>query len=71
MALGGFREWDIFEDLDFSRRLAASGRVVTLRPPVVSAARRFTTHGAVRTTWRDLKLTARYLTGRLEPRPPR
>ncbi len=59
-ALGGFAEWDIFEDLDFSRRLARSGRVVTLRPPVVSAARRFTA-GAARTTWRDLALTARYL----------
>jgi len=60
-ALGGFREWDIFEDLDFSRRVARSGRVVTLRPPVLSAARRFAARGAVRTTWRDLGLTARYL----------
>ncbi len=68
-ALGGFREWDIFEDLDFSRCLARSGRVVTLRPPVISAARRFTARGAVRTTWRDLALTARYLTGRLPVAP--
>jgi rSAM/selenodomain-associated transferase 2 len=60
--LGGFREWDSFEDLDFSRRLARAGRVVTLRPPVVSAARRFATQGPLRTTWRDLCLTARYLT---------
>lgn len=58
--LGGFREWDIFEDLDFSRRLARAGRVVTLRPPVISAARRFATRGAMRTTWSDLLLTARY-----------
>ncbi len=41
-ALGGFSAWDVFEDLDFSRRLARVGRVVTLRPPVVSSARRFT-----------------------------
>ena len=58
--LGGFREWDIFEDLDFSRRLARAGRVVTLRPPVISASRRFAARGAVRTTWSDLLLTARY-----------
>ena len=58
--LGGFREWDIFEDLDFSRRLARTGRVVTLRPPVISAGRRFTKRGAVRTTWSDLLLIARY-----------
>ncbi len=63
-ALGGFHEWDIFEDLDFSRRLARTGRVVTLRPHVISAARRFTARGAVCTTWRDLALTARYLPGR-------
>ena len=61
--LGGFREWDVFEDLDFSRRLARAGRVVTLRPPVISAGRRFAKSGAVRTTWSDLCLTARYLTG--------
>ena len=62
-ALGGFREWDSFEDLDFSRRMARVGRVVTLRPPVISAARRFDARGAVWTTWRDLRLTARYLSG--------
>ena len=61
--LGGFREWDVFEDLDFSRRLARAGRVVTLRPPVISAGRRFSKRGAMRTTWSDLCLTARYLTG--------
>lgn len=68
--LGGFREWDIFEDLDFSRRLARAGRVVTLRPPVISAGRRFASRGAVRTTWSDLCLTARHLTGR-HPTAPR
>jgi len=66
-ALGGFSDWDVFEDLDFSRRLARAGRGVTLRPPVISAARRFTARGALRTTWRDLALTARYLTGHRLP----
>ncbi len=59
--LGGFREWDIFEDLDFSRRLARAGRTVTLRPPVISAGRRFTARGAARTTWSDFWLTVRHL----------
>ena len=59
--LGGFREWDAFEDLDFARRLARAGRVVTLRPPVFSAGRRFASRGVARTTWCDLLLTARYL----------
>lgn len=64
--LGGFRDRDQFEDLDFSRRLARSGRVVTLRPPVVSAARRFAP-GAVRTTWRDLRLTIGHLAADAPP----
>ena len=65
--LGGFRAWDIFEDLDFSRRLARAGRVVTLRPPVISAGRRFAKRGAVRTTWNDLRLTLGYLVAAASP----
>jgi rSAM/selenodomain-associated transferase 2 len=59
--LGGFKEWDRFEDLDFSRRLRAAGRIVTLRPPVVTSARRFEREGAWRRTWRDFLLTMAYL----------
>ncbi len=59
--LSGFREVDRFEDLDFSRRLRAFGRTVTLRPPVTSSARRFDRSGPARTTARDLTLTIRYL----------
>jgi len=64
--LGGFREVDSFEDLDFSRRLGRFGRLVTLSPAVTSSARRFTETGAARRTWRDLALTARYLIQGLE-----
>ena len=58
--LGCFRELEIFEDLDFSRRMKHAGRVVTLRPPVVSSARRFSSRGPVRTTLADFWLTCRY-----------
>jgi rSAM/selenodomain-associated transferase 2 len=58
--LGGFREVDQFEDLDFSRRLKRLGRIVTLTPCVTSSARRFD-GGAARATLRDLGLTIRYL----------
>jgi rSAM/selenodomain-associated transferase 2 len=61
--LGGFREIPIFEDLDFSRRLGALGRTITLTPPVSSSARRFAENGPLRTTWHDLLLTRRYLLG--------
>lgn len=59
--LGGFREVEQFEDLDFSRRLKAVGRIVTLHPPVISSPRRFERHGAARTTLWDFALTLRYL----------
>jgi rSAM/selenodomain-associated transferase 2 len=59
--LGGFAEIAIFEDLDFSRRLGRSGRIVTLCPPVISSGRRFAERGPLRTTLHDLLLTCGYL----------
>ena len=61
--IGGFRELDIFEDVDFSRRLRRTGVVVTLRPAVVSSARRFARRGPFWTSLADLRLTLRYLAG--------
>lgn len=61
--LGGFRSMDRFEDLDFSRRMKRLGRVATLRPPVLTSARRFHELGPWRRTWRDLLLTCQYLRG--------
>ena len=58
--LGGFREVDQFEDLDFSRRLTRRGRAVTLYPGVTTSSRRFN-RGALRRTVRDFGLTMRYL----------
>jgi rSAM/selenodomain-associated transferase 2 len=58
--LGGFREMRAFEDVDFSRRLARRGRVVTLKPAVLSSARRFEA-GAVKRTLKDFLLTLKYL----------
>lgn len=59
--LGGFREVDRFEDLDFSRRLGRFGRIVTLFPPVTSSARRFARAGVTTRTFWDFLLTLRYL----------
>lgn len=64
--LGGFREVDQFEDLDFSRRLGRYGQVVTLTPCVTSSARRFD-EGVAWRTLRDLRLTIRYLVKGLPP----
>jgi rSAM/selenodomain-associated transferase 2 len=62
-AAGGFPPFDRFEDLEFSRRLGRCTRLVTLRPPVVTSARRFEKFGTVRQTARDFHLTMRYLRG--------
>ena len=40
-ALGGFRDWPLFEDVDFCRRLRARGPLAILTPPVATSARRF------------------------------
>src|SRR5438876_353797 len=61
--LGGFSELRLFEDVDFSRRMARQGRVVTLRADVVSSARRFAARGAFVTAIADSWLTLRYFAG--------
>ena len=67
--LGGFAEIATFEDLDFSRRLGRSGRIVTLYPPVISSGRRFAERGPLRTTLHDLLLTCGYLLHGIDRRP--
>jgi rSAM/selenodomain-associated transferase 2 len=61
--LGGFREWPVFEDIDFCRRLSRLGSLTTLRPPIVSSSRRFAARGTLLTTLSDVWLTTRYLCG--------
>ncbi len=61
--LSGFREMRLFEDVDFSRRLARVGKTITLKPAVISSARRFAKRGPILTTCRDLWLTCKYAIG--------
>jgi len=60
---GGFREWPLFEDIDFCRRVSRLGALTLLRPPIVSSSRRFDARGSVLTTISDVWLTMRYLCG--------
>jgi rSAM/selenodomain-associated transferase 2 len=46
--LGGFPEWPLMEDMEFSRRLARAGRLVVLPASSVASSRRFDEHGTVR-----------------------
>lgn len=67
--LHGYRDFPIFEDVDFSRRLRSLGKIVTLTPPVYSSARRFAPKGPLRTTLHDLLLTRQFLLGRNSNHP--
>ncbi len=49
LALGGYRDWPILEDLDFVRRLKRLGRVAIVSEPVVTSARRYERGGVLRT----------------------
>lgn len=60
-ALGGFRDLDQCEDLDFSLRLARIGRTCLLGPAVLSSGRRFAARGPVRQTLADLMTACRFM----------
>lgn len=60
-ALGGFPEQRIFEDLEFSIRMAKAGKTRLIKQPAISSARRFQPRGPVRQTLSDFSLTLRYL----------
>lgn len=51
--LGGFAEIPLMEDVEFSRRLRAAGKVAVLDPPIRSSARHHLAKGAWRTTIRN------------------
>ncbi len=48
--LGGFAKIPLMEDVEFSRRLRAAGKIAVLDPPVQSSARRHLREGAWRTS---------------------
>ncbi|WP_412067467.1 TIGR04283 family arsenosugar biosynthesis glycosyltransferase [Rubrivirga sp. IMCC43871] len=55
-AVGGFPDQPIFEDLDAVRSVRRLGRFVFLDAEVVTSARRYRRHGAVRQQLRNLSL---------------
>ena len=50
LKLQGFAEIPLMEDIEFSRRLRAAGKVIVLDPPVRTSARRHQRKGAWKTT---------------------
>ena len=47
-ALNGYKEMPIMEDYDFCKRLRSKGKVILIRMPVISSARRFIKKGVIR-----------------------
>ncbi|MEM7349942.1 MAG: TIGR04283 family arsenosugar biosynthesis glycosyltransferase [Acidobacteriota bacterium] len=68
MALGGFREWPILEDLDFIRRLKRYGSTVILDDPVTTSSRRFLQQGVLRTSVTNYLIWLLYFAGVPPPR---
>lgn len=61
--LGGYPEWPILEDLEFGRRLKATGRLVVLEGPVTTAARRYLGRGIARTVATNWLIWTLYFAG--------
>ncbi|HEX8371991.1 MAG TPA: TIGR04283 family arsenosugar biosynthesis glycosyltransferase [Chthoniobacterales bacterium] len=61
--LGGFREYPLMEDMEFSQRLRKSGRIILLDPPMRSSARRHLQRGAWRTSLQNVLFIVLYHAG--------
>ncbi len=51
VAIGGFAQWPIFEDVDFVQRLKRLGRFAIIPSHVATSARRYITWGVLRTVF--------------------
>lgn len=59
-ALGGYADFPLMEDVEFSRRLRRAGPIVMLDPPMESSPRRHLERGAWRTTLTNIGLLLGY-----------
>lgn len=63
VSIGGFREPQLFEDIDLCRRLKRVGAMAVPRSPVVTSSRRWRSGGALRTSFLMWGLKLAYLAG--------
>ncbi len=61
--LGGYKQMPIMEDIDFLQRLRRRGRVILVKEPVTTSARRFLHHGIIKQQLLDIILVVLYLLG--------
>jgi hypothetical protein len=62
-AMGGFRDWQALEDLDFIRRLRRMGRTTVLASATVTSPRRYLRRGIVRNLATNTLIFALYFAG--------
>jgi rSAM/selenodomain-associated transferase 2 len=62
-ALNGYKEMPIMEDYDFYKRLGKQGKVILIRMPVISSARRFMRKGVLRQLLINKFVVLAYWTG--------
>ncbi|MGB8165965.1 MAG: glycosyltransferase family 2 protein [Chthoniobacteraceae bacterium] len=62
-ALGGYADFPLMEDVEFSRRLRRAGSIVMLDPPMESSPRRHLEGGAWRTTLTNVAMLLGYHLG--------
>ena len=62
-ALNGYKEMPIMEDYDFCKRLRKQGKVILIRMPVISSARRFIKKGVIRQLLINKFVVLAYWTG--------
>ncbi|MCK5506026.1 MAG: TIGR04283 family arsenosugar biosynthesis glycosyltransferase [Thermodesulfovibrionia bacterium] len=58
--IGGFADIPLMEDIELSRRLKETGKIVFVRPPMMVSARRWLEEGAIYTTVKDWALALSY-----------
>ena len=62
-ALGGYRDIELMEDVDFARRMIHAGAVIELPCALITSARRWRRDGWFRRSTRNLTLLALYFCG--------
>ncbi len=65
--IGGYADIPLMEDIEISRRLKKTGKIVFVRPPIKASPRRWLEEGALYTTLRDWMNALSYLFLRASP----
>jgi rSAM/selenodomain-associated transferase 2 len=58
--VGGFKDMQLMEDIEISRKLNRLGRIAFVKPPIKASPRRWVKEGAFYTTFRDWSIAFSY-----------